>query len=178
MTGVQALGVLAIRLWAAATIFAALAQLRLVTILWLQKFDPIDSDYDFSISDFFFLVWLVAGFVAWFAAPRLVNWVLPATDGGGVTLSVDAHDFVRLGSFLIGSFFLIDVGPSVLGYIVNAFAHSAVDELGRSKMRFYDIGNIVAALIKFLIALVLILSPRGLAKLFATPRTAGLAPTE
>jgi len=179
MNGIQALGVLAIRLWAAANIFNGLAQFAFVTVFWFQKFDQIDSDYDFSISDFFFLVWLAAGFVAWFVAPRLVNWILPAAgESSGITLAMETLDFVKLGSFLIGVFYMIDVGPSLIGYVIDAIAHAGVDELGRPKMRYFDIGNIVAAAVKLVIALVLMLSPRGLAALFAKLRTAGLGPID
>jgi len=179
MTGIQAVGVLVIRLWAAVNIINSLAQLAFITIIWFQKFDQIESDYRPSVSDFFFLVWLAAGFVAWFMVPRVVKWLLPAhRDGEGVTLSIDAQDLVRLGSFLIGAFFLIDVGPTLIGHLINAVAHSGVDELGRSKMRYFDIGNIVADTVKFVIALALMVSPRGLANLFSKLRTAGLGPID
>lgn len=179
MSGLQAIGVLIIRVWAAKNIFFSLAQLTFFIGMRLEKSvnkDLFDSQY---FTAFPLTIWLVIAILVWFLAPFIGKRLLTAEAvDQSISFSIGPEDLVRLGSFLIGAYFVVDVAPAFVGYAISAISNAGVDQFGQPKALSYDVSNFTAAGVKLFIALVLMLSPRGLAKLFSSMRTAGLSSPE
>jgi hypothetical protein len=128
---------------------------------------PADSDLGATIGT---IVWLAAGFFAWFAAPPLSKFALPANSRESVTITMGADDFVRLGCFLIGVFYVVDVTPLLPSYSMRAFEQTHVSA--------FDIIGIAAQLLQLALAFLLMVRPSGIAKAIERLRGAGLSKVE
>lgn len=178
MKGVEAVAVVLIRLWAAVTIFESLSRLTLEAIFFVQDRENAREDFSATAAGANG-VWLFAGFAAWVFAARLSRRLVPPQADQGLSISMGAQEFIQIGGFLIGVFYLVEVIPWVFTYsarLVEQFRANA----DRSPP-FYSHVDYVwlgASFIKIMIALWLMVGSRKLARIFSSMRTAGLHPVD
>lgn len=158
MTGLQAIGALAVRIWAAEAIFWSIAQLGTLASLALSARAKNVSDPNLNLT-IEVIVWLVAGIFAWFAAPRLAKFALPANAADSITINVGADDFVGLGCFLIGIFYVVDITPQLL----NLAFENLYSSKG-TRVPAFEIIRILTTLVQLALAFLLMVRPRKIAK--------------
>ena len=100
MNGIQALGVLAIRLWAAGMIFSAPAQLAFQFALLIQDLSGGDPKQFDAFYTSFCLIYILVGVVSWVIAPRVAGMAMPpAKTVSDISISMGADQLVRIGGF-------------------------------------------------------------------------------
>lgn len=178
MKGVEAVAIVGIRLWAAVTIFESLSSLTLEAIFFVQGHKNAREDFSLIVATAG-IAWLVAGFGAWIFAGWLARRLVPSQADQSLSISMGAQEFIQIGGFLIGVFYLVEVIPWVFTYsarLVEQFRANA----DRSPP-FYSHVDYVwlgASFIKIMIALWLMVGSRKLARIFSSMRTAGLHPVD
>lgn len=172
MTGLQALGALAVRIWAAEAIFWSIAQIGLLVTMAVQSPEKslIDTEQNAMVGS---IVWLAAGFLAWFAAPRLVRFAVPKDAGDGVAIMIGPDDFVRLGCFLIGIFYVVDVTPQLLNL---AFENLYLPK--GTRVPAFEIIRILTTLVQLALAFLLMVRPRRISEAIKRLRVVGLSKVE
>ena len=170
MTGIQAILVVIMRLWAAATFAGNLPS----TFFYLPAL--LSSPWKEVVNDGYLSFVVVSGLqlilatFIWFAAPVLARRTIKSD--GGLNLNVDARMLVSIGSFLIG-FWLIIVKLPNIGYdliiFLNEPSHQPNGELNTAVLSYQFWPNLAVVVV----GLWIMLQPFGLASLFMYLRNVG-----
>lgn len=175
MNGLQAIGVLIIRIWAFTMLYPSLS--FFVQSLWTAK--ALSQDSVLAISLVETGIWFAISLSAWFLAPTIARRVIPDRDKDTVTLVVGEKELVAIGSFLIGGFFLVSKLPYFLSeslFFVNQLliqAQAPIGSRGALPWRGLAVETVVLAIVTFLT-----FRPREVANMFAALRVAGLSKTD
>jgi hypothetical protein len=171
MTGVEAIGVLIIRLWAASHVLTYLSGAG----LWFLQ--AANGEAEQNLSDLLgeAAIWLTPVIIAFVLAPRIVKLMAPRGAPDAVKFDINAEDFISAGTFLIGLFFMLRLGPDLLAALINVVSQFVIrqDDAAPSVIS-YDGHRLLAAGITFAAALFLTFRPREIARLFSWLRQAGL----
>jgi len=127
---------------------------------------------------------LIMGALAWMLAPKFSRMVFPENNQMSVNVSVSADDIVMIGSFLIGGYYLIELGPSLIAQGISLFFEmtkadpSAPSHLGARVVQKNDIVGLLSTIVTVVVALFLTFRPRMLATMFLSLRSTGLSKIE
>ncbi len=176
MTGIHALAVLMIRLWAIGAIFGGVSEM--VGMAWYSPDEGgADRYFYYSLTDG--AIWTFLGLVAWFSARAFAARAIPATRTDELRVSISADDLASLGSFIIGGFYVVEYLPKSAAAIAGAFIAAA----GTSTYGSVEIEGIIGRefysdLVLLGVALVLTFRPQDIANMFSAARVAGLSSVE
>lgn len=172
MTGLQAICMLMIRLWAAGVIISILSGY----MYWFLSALIGDGEEGSTGPILDGAIWIAAAITALVLAPRLARLLAPPTARESVRFAFSIDDFVSAGSFLVGGFYLVELGPQFvasLGEILSTLAIREDDETPViSKIQW---SRFLSAALTAAIALFLTFRPREIAKMFQSLQRAGLA---
>jgi ribose/xylose/arabinose/galactoside ABC-type transport system permease subunit len=164
MTGLQAIGVVIIRLWAATSVFSGASALA---SLGVMSVPPSGDRTYFTYSLFDGSMWLAAGIFAWLFARRLAHVITPPSAPSELTISIGADQFAALVSFLIGAFFVVERLPPFIARMATMFLAAARSSpYGTQATAPSDPAEIISELALLLLALLLMLRPRDVARRF------------
>lgn len=172
MTGIQAIGVLIIRVWAASVLLIYF----FTSAVW-----TVDAAMGRPIEDFGRVVaegaiWIAAAFAAWVFAPRIARLLVPRGAPDALQISMGADDFVAAGSFLIGGYLILSTAPQLAqSFLEIAGEYAARDTDALPTIASFLWARLIASALTFAVAVFLTLRPRQVASLFASLRQAGLA---
>ncbi len=172
MTGLQAICILLIRLWAAGVIISYL----LSYVYWFLS--ALTGNDQEGLSELLInaAIWIAAALAAWYLAPPLSRLVVPRTTSDNLQITMGAEDFVAVGSFLIGGVFLVRTAPDLLAVLVNILGSFATHETDAPPPDIhYQSRQLISAMVTVAVALFLTLKPREISRMFALLRQAGLA---
>ncbi|MFN0022367.1 MAG: hypothetical protein ACKVS5_00545 [Parvularculaceae bacterium] len=171
MTGLQAIGVLIIRLWAATVVMSAVASLTVLVSIYTTYDNRADIDASLIENG----LWLGASLAAWAVAPKLSSVLVPRAAPDSMQITIGAEEFVAIGSFLIGANYLVEIIPDLIASVGN-FLWPFIDRENDEGPSLYAIHwqSLFANLLTFAAALFLTLRPREIARMFASLRQAGL----
>ncbi len=173
MNGLQAIAVLIIRLWAAGAIFGSTVDLALLVG---HNLEEIIARRFFSYAAIGSMVWIFLGVTVWFLARRLAKLALPKTPEGNIAISIGATEFVMIGSFLIGGFYLVKYISMFAAKLIRITYQIGSDApFGPVKIDPQTLQSLIGDLAILAIALVLTFRPREIAEMFAALRVAGLS---
>ncbi len=172
MTGIQAIGVLMIRLWAAVVIIGQF--LSSISTLFLASAGGSDESFvAFFLASF---LWSLAAIAAWLLAPRLSRAFVPEAAPDNLKIIMGVEDFVAAGSFLIGGFFLVRTAPDLVTALVDILGSFLTRETDAPPANIgYQWRELGSAVLIFAIALFLTFRPREIAKMFGSLQQAGLS---
>ncbi|MEX6634180.1 hypothetical protein [Hyphococcus lacteus] len=170
MTGIQAILIVIMRLWAAAAFAGNLpSTLFYLPPLLTSSWEEISHDGYFSLVANMGLQLALAIFI-WFAAPVLARRTIKSDVG--LNLNVDARMLVSVGSFLIG-FWLIIVKLPIIGYDLIRFfnepSRQSNGELNHAVLSFQFWPNLAVVGV----GLWIMLQPFRLADMFMYLRNVG-----
>lgn len=170
MTGIQAILVVIMRLWAAATFAGNLpSTLFYLPPLLTSSWEEVLRYGYFSLVANMGLQLALAIFI-WFAAPVLARRTIKSD--GGLNLNVDARMLVSIGSFLIGFSLIIGKLPLIafdLIRFLNEPSRQFNGELNRDVLSFEFWPNLAVVVVGFWI----MLQPFRLASAFMYLRNVG-----
>lgn len=172
MTGLQAICMLMIRLWAAGVIISFLSG----HIYWFLSALIGESEQELTGPILEGAIWIMAAVAGFFLAPQLARLIAPRAAAENVQITVGVPEFVVAGSFLIGVFFLVRTAPSfvvALADIIGSFALRESDAPPPNLL--YQGKQLLSATLTVAVALFLTVRPSAIAKMFASLRHAGLA---
>jgi hypothetical protein len=172
MTGLQAICVLMIRLWAAGIIVSFL----LGFTSWFLSALIGDNEQELAGPILEGAIWIAAALAAWVLAPRLPGFFVPPGASANLQFSLGVGDIVAAGSFLIGGFYLVDLVPQLVAALGEVFVTLAGrdDDFAPAIDRF-QWTRVLSTALTVAVALFLTLKPREIARMFASLRHAGLA---
>ncbi|MEK7265103.1 MAG: hypothetical protein AAB227_03290 [Pseudomonadota bacterium] len=176
MNGIQAVCILIIRLWALTIAYAALTWL-----VYLPNFDWSTSvkDSEFVGAGIGSAVQFCMGLAAWVFAPRLAKAATSGVAEGSVTIAFAEKEFVAIGSFLIGLFFIVRHMPAIIVRLVSLVIELAKDRPDSPfMMTSYDWMNLSAEAMLALFGAILAFRPQDIANMFSAARVAGLSNVE
>lgn len=172
MTGLQAICVLLIRLWAAGIIVSYL----LVYSVWFLSALIGENEEGMTGLLLGGAIWIAASLAAWVLAPRLSRLFVPPGASETLKFSLSVADFVAAGSFLIGGFYLVDLVPQFVAALGEIFVTLAGrDDDSAPEIDRFQWTRLLSAALTVLVALFLTFRPRQIARMFASLRHAGLA---
>ena len=175
MSGVHAILIVIIRLWAAGVLVSSLSQSMLVLSLF---FDGTTDAFGRSAYISFF-VWLAAGVCAWVLAPRIVRSVYKGKDDGKYVFTVNADALVAIGSFLIGCYLLAQYLPPLAVQTGALFAQLAEHDQSSDARPFYIPYHTLFNSVLLVAAGGWMAFRAGdLARIFSWLRSAGLSPPD
>lgn len=172
MTGLQAICILLIRLWAAGVIISYL----LGYAYWFMS--ALTGNDQEGLSDLLInaAIWISGALAGWCLAPPLSRLVVPRAASDNLQITMGAEDFVAVGSFLIGGVFLVRTAPDLLAVLVNILGSFATRETDAPPPDIhYQSRQLISAVVTVAVALFLTFKPRDIAKMFVWLRRAGLA---
>ncbi|MEM8771731.1 MAG: hypothetical protein AAGD92_08785 [Pseudomonadota bacterium] len=184
MTPVHAIIIVIIRLWAAASILGGISSVSYILGGIFQRISgpdiQIQPDTYYVVHLVTPIVWFIAGFIAWFAAPWLSRRIYPTVESNNVRIDIKAETLIAIGGFLIGGFYLAKHGPQLLVDLAWWFAHLAKEEtpdanqLAGSGRRFVmNWQNTISNLLIVVVAVWMMFRPSYLARIFNWLRNAG-----
>jgi len=170
MTGVQAIIVVLIRLWAAGVFIGALLSLPSIIDAIMTpnlETDLLTKSYFFNT----FILFLIGGAV-WFLARWMANRIAPNSTGQDIAFNVDADTLVAIGSFLIGANYLITYGVRLLRAVSYAFLVRAGEtfeitgQLGALHQKAINWEELTTNLFVVIVALIMMFRPAYLVRIF------------
>lgn len=175
MTGIQAIIVVLIRLWAASAIVNALIMVPVYAGLVWNDTPDRSSAIQFAI----FGVWLILGVVAWFIAPWISRRVINTNETSGLRFDTDAETLVAIGGFLIGIFYLAQYLPPILidwaRWLIQRAGETASEQAqhGTGQRSIVQWQNFISNCSIVVVASFMTFRPSYLARIFNWLRTAG-----
>ncbi len=173
MSGIQAIGVLIIRVWAASVVITSVNGLAFTGLL-----DGLEKK-ELLVALIIYAVWLAAAVSGWIWASRLSGLLVPQVGREPVAISINVEDLVAAGSFLIGGFYLVASTPSLvtnMARVMGPLIFRDANEMPR--IYALDIASLPGELVVFAAAPFLTFKPREIARLFLWLRRAGVASGE
>ena len=168
MTAVHAIIIVIIRVWAAGAIITAITNMPAVFLYSGGEGSGISlSTYNASV----YVIWFIAGGLAWFLAPKLANKVYAKDNEDSVNITIDVDTLVMLGSFLIGGFYLVQYVPNFFTTIGLVLVERSNPD---SSPTSYEIWRLLKDGLVIAIALWMCLRAANIARIFSHIRTAGL----
>jgi hypothetical protein len=176
MNAVQALIVVAIRLWCASSMIRGVVSFPSAFLYTDQLSDQTATIYMIVTST----VWFGVGVAGWFTAPSLVKNLIKTPTAQTVTLKVDPETIILSGCFLIGWFYLVRYLPELIShlaiFVLEKEAVTASVPYGGAEKSFSysDWEPIIKSMLIITVAFWMAFRPQHIAKLFAYIRNAGV----
>ncbi len=177
MTPVHAIMVLIIRLWASWIFIHAL----LATPFYFSAF--LDNDVAPSAASVAWLinyiVGVIIGVAGWRLAPKLARLVYKPQGQSDNQVNVDAETLVAAGGFLIGSYYLVQYVPQLIGQVgAMMIENSKQDpaapyELGNLRSQSVNFRQLATDIMVIAAASFMAFRPCYLARVFSWLRSAG-----
>lgn len=171
MSGIEAIGVLMIRLWAAGLLVTYLSAFGIW--LWEAAF----GDGEQALADLLVeaTIWLTPAIIAFVFAPRFAKLIAPRSAPDKIAFAVSIDDVVAAGAFLIGLFFMLRLGTELIAAVLDVMG-TLVDRGDNDPIQIHHFQwqRFFAAATTFAVALFLAFKPHEIARLFARLRQAGL----
>jgi hypothetical protein len=168
MTAVQALAVVIIRLWAVGALISALFGVSQMAGL-VASGDEMYRNTPFGYLQLATYLLILAFWILVLAYSRRVTmWLVPPVKEADHAVKIEPADLIRIGSFLIGVYYLTQYVPDFMRTV-----SAAILESRQTGMSYGRAVELAVSIIAILIALWLILRTNHLARLFAWLRRAG-----
>lgn len=173
MTGIQAIIVVLIRLWAAGNAMGVIANAGFV--IWTAS-----NEESFGYSAVLLAqlsIWVLVGGLAWFGAPWLARQI--KIPNQSVSLNIDAPVLVAIGSFLIGIFYLAQYLPPILldwaRWLIHRAGETAIEQAqhGAGPWGIVQWQNFISNCSIVVVASFMAFRPSYLARMFSWLRATG-----
>lgn len=176
MSGVHAILIVIIRLWAAGVLIASIADAMVVLSLVSHE---TTNAHEFAPTYVSFFAWLAAGVCAWGFAPRIARSVYKGKDEEKYVFTVNADALVAIGGFLIGCYLLAQYFPPLIVQTVTLLADFA-DYTQSSESRPFHIPyhSLLNGLLIVAAGGWMAFRAGDLARMFLWLRSAGLPPPD
>ncbi len=173
MTPTHAIMILIIRLWAAGVVISSITSLYLWPLLSLGSDGDGDTYATYTVINGG--VWVTVGILAWIFSPKLVQVIYRENHGEPpVNFKIDADTLVMIGSFLIGSFYLVEYVPTLFSNVLFFFLENGKRDPNASVLTSYhSIEQFVIRLLVVVAASWMTFKPVHLAQFFSKLRTLG-----
>ena len=175
MTGVQAIGVLIIRLWAAGFILTYLSG----AMIWLLQAASGESEHKLADLLVEAAIWLTPALVAFALAPPLSRVIAPSSAPETLKFDISVQDLIPAGTFLIGLFYLLRLAPELIAAILDIVGQLVVrHDNAPLTVQSFQWQRLFAAAMTLAAALLLTFRPREIGRLVSSLRHAGLPKVE
>ena len=183
MNSIHAILIVIIRLWAASSLLTAISSIAAILVSIFQR--ATYSEFDSQAEVYFIasygtsLFWMIAGAVAWIAAPWIARKIYKVEEER-IQLSVSAETLAAIGGFLIGGFILTVYLPQLFMDISWWIFYLAVEQpaiendVPMVRPRYLlEWRSTISNLLTVLIGAWMALRPSYIARIFSWLRHAG-----